>query len=44
MIYEDTPRPNCKNVNHLYDLDLSPIDLEMVHDTLSPLGLYLGHM
>ena len=34
----------CKNVNDLYDLDLWPIDLDIVHDTSSPPGLYSGHM
>ena len=34
--------PTEKKVNDLYDLDLWPIDLEIVHDTSSPPGLHLG--
>ena len=38
------PPPDRKNYNYPYELDLWPIDLEMVLDTLSPYGLYLCHI
>ena len=38
---QTNPIPNCKNLNDLCYLDLWPIDLEMVHNTSSPHGLYL---
>ena len=43
MIYSDNPAPHHRNFNDPCDLDLWPIDLEMVLDTSSPHGLYLCH-
>ena len=44
LLHSFAPKVNILEMNNLYDLDHWSFDLEMVHDTSSPHGLYLCYI